>query len=144
MPYVNPFLCFLLKVIFFTMATVAFFIVTIVIIAECQSQDNNDYVSTKETIIEPTEVVETSVHKKETIVKNNDTNCPVTQMKTNGPVNLYIHGAFATTNKGKFLIVLNIQLLMVLAFNKILVSNNLKKIRIVCVKGISDVKRHRS
>jgi hypothetical protein len=43
------------------MATVAFFIVTIVIIAECQSQDNNDYVSTKETIIEPTEVVETSM-----------------------------------------------------------------------------------
>jgi ABC-type Fe3+-citrate transport system substrate-binding protein len=46
------------------MATVAFFIVTIVIIAECQSQDNNDYVSTKETVIEPTEVVETSVPKK--------------------------------------------------------------------------------
>jgi hypothetical protein len=58
--------------------------VTIVIIAECQSQDNNDYVYTKETVIEPTEVVETSVPKKETIVKNNDTNCPVTQMKTNG------------------------------------------------------------
>ena len=106
------------------MATVAFFIVTIIIIAECQSQDNNDYVSTKETVIEPTEVVETSVPKKETIVKNNDTNCPVTQMETNGPVNLYIHGAFATTNKGKFLIVLNIQLLMVLALNKIRVSNN--------------------
>ena len=124
MPYVNPFLCFLLKVIFFTMAIVVFFIVTIVIIAECQSQDNNDYVSTKETVIEPTEVVETSVPKKETSVKNNDTNCPVTQMETNGPVNLYIYGAFATTNKGKFLIVLNIQLLMVLALNKIRVSNN--------------------
>ena len=99
------------------MTNVAFFIVTIVIIAVCQSHDsnigpnNNDYVSTKETVIEPTEVVETSVPKKETIVKNNDTNCPVTQMETNGPINLYIHGAFATTNKGKSIKVLNIQLL---------------------------------
>jgi hypothetical protein len=55
--------------------------VTIVIIAECQSQDNNDYVSTKETVIEPTEVVETSVPKKETIVKNNDTNIPKSNKK---------------------------------------------------------------
>ena len=96
------------------MAAFTCFVVVIVILAVGQSQNfnfeskNNDYVAIPENVVQPTEPIisfgETEIKKISVPNKEksepNETLCPVTQLETRGPVNLYIHGAFATTNKG--------------------------------------------
>ncbi|CAG2203264.1 unnamed protein product [Mytilus edulis] len=99
------------------MTAILFFVTVIVILAVCQSQNSEFVPQTRdfdnnsiETVTKPTEESIISfggLISKETIQKPpevtvstpNETVCPVTKLETKGPVNLYIHGAFATTNK---------------------------------------------
>lgn len=101
------------------MTAILFFVIVIVILAVCQSQNSEFVPQTRdfdnnsiETVTKPTEESIISfggLISKETIQKPpevtvstpNETVCPVTKLETKGPVNLYIHGAFATTNKGR-------------------------------------------
>ncbi|VDI84290.1 Hypothetical predicted protein [Mytilus galloprovincialis] len=98
------------------MAAVLLFVTVLVILSVCQSQNSGfipkkpdiDY-NSKETITKSTESIisfggmtqkeKISEPQNETVTTPNGTACPITQLETKGPVNLYIHGAFATTNK---------------------------------------------
>lgn len=100
------------------MAAVLLFVTVLVILSVCQSQNSGfipkkpdiDY-NSKETITKSTESIisfggmtqkeKISEPQNETVTTPNGTACPITQLETKGPVNLYIHGAFATTNKGR-------------------------------------------
>ncbi|XP_071137584.1 complement C1q-like protein 3 [Mytilus edulis] len=92
------------------MTAILFFVTVIVILSVCQSQNSEFVPQTRdfdnnsiETVTKPTEESIISfggLISKETIQKPPEvTVCPVTKLETKGPVNLYIHGAFATTNE---------------------------------------------
>lgn len=86
-------------------------VILIIVVIKCESQNLNFEKQTDpdkqetgpahpETLISFLPPL-TETNSSENPDRKTDTVCPVTQMETKGPINLYIHGAFATTNKGR-------------------------------------------